>query len=151
MKKKLGIFPKAILSVIILVAIFEATYNLSPLIIGSFVHKQFTVSQTKCRIFCDTQGEKIVWQTNERGARGSFYNKQNLSIATFGSSTTASSLITQNLTWPEQLKKSNKTTVHVDNYAKDGFGNKEIEVILKDILKKKIKYDVILIMDHFVP
>jgi len=53
------------------------------------------------------------------------------------------------MTWPEQIKVSASADVHVDNYARDGAGNKEIESILKHLVKTNGRYDAILIMDHY--
>lgn len=129
--------------------VFEMVARVSPIIWGKHVHRPYAVSYAPCQESCDYQGKKVQWYSNERGARGSLYASQNVQIATFGSSTTSNSLVSQKFTWPEQLKGGENSDIHVDNFGKDGAGNKEIESILKHLISQGAKYDAILIMDHF--
>ncbi len=140
---------RILLICLIFLICFELIARLAPTIIGKNVHRLFTVNQSSCLEECQAQGKKIIWKTNERGARGSLFREQDIQIAIFGSSTSINSLITQKLTWPEQIKVNVGSKIHVDNFAKDGAGNKEIESILNHLINAKYRYDAILIMDHY--
>ena len=100
------------LIVIIFFICFEAIARLAPIIIGKNVHRPFTVSHSICMEGCDIQGKKVSWITNERGARGSLFHGEKIQIAVFGSSTSANVLITQELTWPEQIKANLDREIH---------------------------------------
>ena len=110
-----------LVSLVIIAGTFEVVARVSPWIVGRVVHQQYLVSQRICELDCTNQGQRITWSANERGARGDLYHGQTLRIAALGSSTTASSMLDQEQTWPERLKAElGPSRVHVDNYAREG-------------------------------
>lgn len=138
-----------IATILIALVCFEAVARIAPLVIGKHVHRPFSVTTDPCREACDAQGKQVVWRTNERGARAEMYRGEAVQIAVFGSSTSANSLITQELSWSEQLRAHLPGEAHIDNFARNGTGNKEMESVLQELRRTGAHYRVVLIMDHF--
>ena len=140
---------KFLMAMLIILICMEAVARLSPHIVGRIVHQRFQYSERLCRTHCENQGKMIRWITNENGARGPLYHNQPVRIAVFGSSTSADSMLDQDQSMSEQLRKQlGADIVHVDNYARDGASNNEAEIIMNYFHDIGRRYDIILIMVH---
>lgn len=140
---------KFLVTLAIVAGVFEVVARLAPVIVAHTVHQPYLISQRPCEIDCAEFPGAITWASNERGTRGGLYHGQSLRIATFGSSTTACSLLNQQQTWPEQLKSAlGSERTHVDNYARDGATYRETIQILNRLADRGPRYDLVLIMMH---
>jgi hypothetical protein len=136
-------------SLAVVLGCLEAVARLSPLVVGRHVHQPFlySVERREMPVAGTMVPRTAVWRGNARGARGDLYRGQPVEIAVVGSSTTASTLLSQEETWPEQLR-SRLGRVHVDNYARDDAFQKEAARILRHVAVRGRGYDAILVMTH---
>ncbi|MHC4386242.1 MAG: hypothetical protein ACYSUG_04550 [Planctomycetota bacterium] len=138
---------KIFISILLILGCMEVVSRIAPHLVSKCVHQRFGHSQRISQVDWSNYGEPIVWRSNENGARGGLYQGQPVRIAVFGSSTSIDSLLSQDQCWSESLRCSlGESMVHVDNYARDAAGAAEALHILKDLEKKQIHYDVVLIM-----
>jgi lysophospholipase L1-like esterase len=143
----LGAFLGAIL---IILACFECTARLAPLLIERQVHQKFLYSSRICEVPCQNQGKRLLWMANSAGARGALHSKREpLKVAVFGSSTSAGSLLDQDETWPEQFRHAfTNRPCQVDNYARGGGTNRETMFLLKDFNESGRMHDIAILMIH---
>ncbi len=140
---------KFLMAMLIILICMEAVARLSPHVVGRVVHQRFQYSERLCRTHCENQGKMIRWIANENGARGPLYHNQPVRIAVFGTSTSADSMLDQDQSMFEQLRKQlGADIVHVDNYARDGSSNNEAEIIMNYFHDIGRRYDIVLIMVH---
>lgn len=143
---------RRIFELMIVLVIWEGLALAAPMVVGEEVNQPFRMFAEPCHEGCRSANEIDHFWTNEMGARGDMMRPNVESIATFGSSTMAETLLDQADTFPEKLAahyRADGVSVHVDNYGRDGAGNKEIEVLLSDMAAHGKHYDEIIIMDHW--
>ena len=143
------IIVRTIALLVITAATAELAARFAATIAPMTVYQPFLTEYRPCGAGCENPNDLIYKQTNERGAYGNMWTGEPIQIATLGSSTTASSTVSQDSTWPAALETVLGADVHVDNYGLNGGGNKEIEAILAHFVNSDIHYDIILVMDHW--
>ena len=141
---------RLLIAAFILLFTFEAVSRLAPSIVGKQVHQKYLYYKRICQQDCTNKDKPITWQANGRGARGDIYHAQQMQIAVLGSSTSIDSLLDQKQCYSQKLKeKLGPAKVHVDNFARDGSGMTQAQIILEHFADKGFKYDAVLIMGHF--
>jgi hypothetical protein len=137
--------------IVLLAMCLEAVGRLAPYIVGIYVHQPFLYSMRICDIDSANKGKPIVWKANERGARGELYHGEKVQIAVTGSSTSIDTLITQEQTWAEQVRRAlGPSAVHLDNFARDGSTSSEAEVIVDRLIADRAHYNALLMMIYLV-
>lgn len=142
--------PRLAVAAVLVCLSAEGVCRLAPHLVGDNVHQPLHAVTLPCHEACDQQRQDLRWRTNAHGARGELYHGEKTRIAVFGTSTSVDVSLDQPKAWSEVLVRQFPAgSVHVENFARDGASNNEMEILLRHMAELGRHYDVAILMDHW--